>query len=178
MRAFLAIPIPTETLAEFSTLQLKLQSIEPNLAWTRAGNLHLTLLFLGERSGEEIRGIIKTLDKLAWPQAFNLSLDKLGLFGSIKRPKVLWLGPREGEQVSQLALLVRRELGEAEDFVAHITLARFRGSAAGGFATLLGSRDQSITLPVERVVLYESKLAAGPVRYIPRATWKLEGAEL
>lgn len=75
-----------------------------------------------------------------------------------------------------LGAKVRAALGNEEQFNAHLTLARFRGRDARGLEDFLG-QFQGIELPVERVVLYESRLGAGPPRYLPLKTWKLEGAE-
>ena len=179
MRTFIAIPIPQAAMEEVTGLQMQLRKIEPALSWAQPQGFHLTLLFLGEKSPRDVNRIINTLDNLSWPAAFKISLDKLGLFGSIERPKVLWLGLGQGEeQVRSLGGLVRRALNAEEDFAAHLTLAHFRERDATRLAGSLGPLDKSICLSVERVVLFESKLAAGPPRYIPINTWKLEGAEL
>lgn len=178
MRTFLAVPISPKITEKIAEVQSGLMQQAPELAWTRATNFHLTLLFLGEQSRGDLDEISKKLDHISWPSAFTLYLDRLGIFGSLKRPRVLWLGPGEGEEkIRQLALIIRRALRADEDFKAHLTLARFRRGEAVSLKSAVGKLEGRIELPVEKVVLFESRLGAGPPRYLPRKSWNLEGAE-
>lgn len=176
MRTFIAIDLPAEIKAQVSQLQKQLKDKLPALSWTRPENFHLTLLFLGERTKNELEGIINILDRIPWPGAFTFALDKLELFGTYSRPKVLWLGPGEGrEELGKLGGLVRCALGEEEPFAPHLTLARFRNQKPRDIKSILGPVAENILVPVHEVTLFESKFGAGPPRYIPIKKWMLEG---
>lgn len=178
MRTFLAIPIPTETEEQIAKLQRELRVLSPDLAWVPVANFHLTLLFLGEVGRKELAAVSEALAGISQVSPFKLAVDKLGIFGSNRNPKVLWLGFGEGErEVTTLAGLVQTALGRKEAFHPHLTLARFRDRPLGKLGGQLGPLSREIGFTACEVVLYESKLGAGPPRYLPLKTWKLEGAE-
>ncbi len=98
-------------------------------------NLHITLRFLGEIPVSLVQDIhTHVLSRLRF-ERFRLKFVGVGAFPSITRPRVIWVGVREGSDVLQR--LYReiegglRRLGfrpEREEFVPHVTLARIKGS--------------------------------------------------
>ncbi|AEM38001.1 2'-5' RNA ligase [Pyrolobus fumarii 1A] len=98
-------------------------------------NMHITLRFLGEIPSTLIEDIYaNVLSKLRF-RRFRIRLVGVGAFPSITRPRVIWVGVREGSD--ELQRLYReiesglRRMGfrpEREEFVPHVTLARIKGS--------------------------------------------------
>ncbi len=111
------------------------------LAWTRPGNWHLTLKFLGDVDEATVPGVIKALGTLPW-EAFVMQGGGAGVFPPQRPPKagqrprpprVLWVGLTRGAR--ECAALARNvdaalePLGfgrEKRPFTAHLTLARVR----------------------------------------------------
>jgi len=48
MRSFIAIEIPDSIKTELAKLQNELRRVQADVSWTKPGNIHLTLRFLGE----------------------------------------------------------------------------------------------------------------------------------
>ena len=105
----------------------------------RPERLHMTLQFLGDFGAPSrvVEHAVAAAGSLDPPQAFELTLDRLGSFG---RGRVAWLGT--AVPAPELLQLHRR-LGdalEAQDlrpdpadaFVPHVTLARNTGAAVEG----------------------------------------------
>jgi len=99
-----------------------------------ARQYHVTLAFLGDQPAAQVDRLTARVTAMASgaPPAFELVLDR---FGHWRRPRILWLGPRECP--AGLTALVGQIRGELEslgishdrrDFRAHLTLARKVGT--------------------------------------------------
>ena len=102
-------------------------------SWTKQGNFHLTLKFLGDVKTEVVDAISKTVQNIANTQkSFSIELGGIGAFPTLARPRVIWIGVKHGAAtVSSLAKAVNRELkhlGFPTDnrFHPHLTLGRLR----------------------------------------------------
>ena len=100
----------------------------------RAGNIHLTLRFVGDTEEEVLIALKSGLDDIAakW-SVFDVNLDQVGAFPSLKRPRVVWVGVEDpNKKVKKLYLDVERlarSLGwkrEEKRFHPHVTLGRVR----------------------------------------------------
>jgi len=97
---------------------------------------HLTLRFLGEIPRERVESISEALMPVAATIApFFATLEGVGAFPSPDRPRVVWVGTREGNaELTRLAGMIRAALsGEGEPdrrdtFLPHLTLFRVRSS--------------------------------------------------
>lgn len=97
-------------------------------------NMHITLRFLGNTP----LSLLDELEKIireAQPRKVRLHLQGVGAFPTLARPRVIWVGVREGaEELERIYKAIERgvrRLGfkpEREEFVAHVTLARLKGS--------------------------------------------------
>lgn len=136
MRAFAAIPFGEEDREIIESLQRSLAAM-PALAdfrRARAGSVHLTLRFLGEieeARAEAAAGALRRAGEGA--PAFDVPLERFGVFPHMKRPGALWAGPRQAPApLAALESSLSRRLAEAgfpaEDrpFRPHLTLARRR----------------------------------------------------
>jgi RNA 2',3'-cyclic 3'-phosphodiesterase len=171
MRAFVAVEVP-------SSAEERARDRAPE---------HLTLLFLGEIPNERVGTIVDALTPLGAAMApFDLTLEGVGAFPSAERPRVVWVGAKEGAaELSRLAGLVRQALpagkGAAREgpFVPHLTLFRVRSGTdrrraeelLNGAATAPPAR----RLRVREFVLKESELSARGATHRTVATFPLSG---
>lgn len=173
-RLFLAIPI-----LPGPQLLSKIKFLEQNLTeewinWTKEGNMHLTLKFIGKTPGKKIVEIADAIENcLAHFYSFTLTLDQIGIFGSNYNARVLWLGPRKTEDLLALHTSVidsLERIGIADDrqnFVPHFTLARFKKiKHKDHFRRVIDKLDRDVLqeTEVKEIVLFESILTAeGPI---------------
>lgn len=133
VRCFVAIEIPQTVQELLKHVQTRLQSEIRPASWTKLGNFHLTLKFLGDVHLQKIDGVSEVIQSVADAQApFSLEFGKVGAFPNLNRPRVLWVGIKHGAStVSRLAKVVNLELKHLgfpidNRFRPHLTLARLR----------------------------------------------------
>jgi 2'-5' RNA ligase len=137
-----------------------------------AGNLHLTLAFLGDVVAERI-GVLHAIGPAVAEAAppFTLTLDRVGAFGD---GAIAWAGasapPRELERLVQLLIGALAKDGfptERRAFHPHVTLARHcrRPAGAGAIA--------AIAWRVEQITLNASELSPRGPRYRELGAWPL-----
>lgn len=131
MRVFIGIEFPKSLMNDFAYLKTML---EPQLIkgrWTRVENLHLTLVFIGDVSQDQVETLGMILDQvLANQHAFELTFAELGTFPKGQQT-ILWLGLLdENKLLTNLSNKLRRELSNRHiDFdhkplKPHLTLVR------------------------------------------------------
>ena len=132
-RCFIAIEIPQPIQALLKDIQTRLQSEIRRASWTKSGNFHLTLKFLGDVHSETIDDLSRVIQKVADVKtSFPIEFGGIGAFPNLYRPRVLWVGVKQGASiVSRLAKTVNLELKHLgfpidNRFHPHLTLARLR----------------------------------------------------
>lgn len=182
MRAFVAVPVPEGLQARLAELAARLAGEIGHTSWVARGNYHITLKFLGEVTRARVRRIDEALSlALAdWREPVAVMVRGTGAFPTPVRARVLWAGVDDGS--GGLAALQRRVdralLGvgfeRERSFSGHITLGRRRrpGPAPEVAAALAAAADWSGgELPIDRVLLMESKLRPGGAEYRRLAGW-------
>lgn len=173
-RLFIAIRLSVNDQFLKNLNSLKQNLILDKISWVKPDNFHLTLKFLGKTSTVKIPDIQNAMKESANSLVpFNLSLNKLGVFGSRYNPKVMWVGTEENQQVfalSQQLLLSLEKEGFSHDrqnFVPHFTLGRIRKlQSKSHFQNVMENYKTAFHLKktVSQFILYESKLtSSGPV---------------
>jgi RNA 2',3'-cyclic 3'-phosphodiesterase len=175
MRAFIAIEIPPAVKAALADCRAELQRLPAEAGWTRPGNIHLTLKFLGEvpeRSQETIAEAMR--EAAAGAAQLCLELAGLGAFPSWRRPRVLWAGlAGEVEAAKRLQARLEELLDkggfppEGRAFAPHLTLARLRSveDARTWAQTVEAYRLPPLAFAVDRIVLFRSELHPAGARY-------------
>jgi RNA 2',3'-cyclic 3'-phosphodiesterase len=126
MRLFVALSIPRPV---GDSLML-IQGGVPGARWQSREQLHLTLRFIGEVSGEDVDAIDDALAGIVAPD-FSLQLHGVGQFGN-KQPHSLWAAVRDNPALDHLQRKVDnaiRRVGQPQDthkFTPHVTLARLK----------------------------------------------------
>jgi len=176
-RLFLAIDPDEPTRSRLGTLATNLRRrIErrggPRVTWVAPDRMHVTVHFLGEVEEDRAEAIIAAMAPPIDVAAFTLTIDRLGAFPDLGRPRVVWAcGPadpairevhrRMGERLAACGCVL-----DARPFSPHVTLGRMRERGA---LPALSAVDPPIRFRVARLTLYESQLSSEGPHYTPVA---------
>lgn len=182
-RLFLGFDLPDEV--DFD-LQIMAGGIQ-EARWQTPEQLHLTLHFIGDVDGGQLRRLIAALDELEAP-AFDMQLRGVGVFPPRGLPRVLWAGVADPEPLHLVHRRCARILDELElererrKYAPHVTLARFGkrvnprqvGQWVSGHALYSSAR-----FWVDHLRLYSSILSNRGPKYRTEAVFPLRaGASL
>ncbi|KPV42101.1 RNA 2',3'-cyclic phosphodiesterase [Alicyclobacillus ferrooxydans] len=133
MRLFFGFDVTSEIRSQLSTVQTWLQSQGVRAGnWSRPELFHLTLLFIGDTSEENV-SVLSEMGKATAAQAspFEIHFDLPGMF---ERNRILWYGIQEDSGMTLMSEVHRRITGLAKKeafikvderpFRPHLTLAR------------------------------------------------------
>jgi len=176
MRLFIALDLPASAREELSAWAA--QAAPPEVRRVPAENLHVTLAFLGSRSGDEAAAARGLLPALARP------------LGELRTAAALWLPPRRpgvlsvalvadaslaalhGELVAALADAIGFA-PERRGFRPHVTVGRVARDVRIDTRHALAPPAPQLSFPARSLVLYRSRTAPDGARYE-----RLGGAEL
>ncbi len=172
MRAFIAVDVSADTIAK---LQNELMSTAgwslKDVKQVETQNFHFTLIFLGEKSDEDVESIKTKLAQVQF-EPFTLTYASVGAFPKPTSARVIWVGVDRvgGQKLSALANDVAArmaELGFSPDkpFSPHMTILRAKGRPI--LVSDIAAKYQGRTFGsdlVDRVHLKKSDLMpSGPV---------------
>ena len=134
-RIFIAINFPEEIKRQLE----KFQSQWPELPirWTKPENLHITLIFLGYLSDEELLEICKIVKEVASRhKSFSINLNKV-CYGPPKKmpPRMVWVEGEKSKELANLQIDLEKSLTSSESvkfepeersFTSHINLGRIK----------------------------------------------------
>ena len=138
MRTFLALQLSQETKKRLAQVTAQLGVTGADVKWVEEDNFHITLFFLGETDPETCETIIGKMPMMAaGVEPFAINLDGMGAFPNLKKPRVIWVGVKEGGR--EIVKVYRRVLGvmeplgfvEEKKFSPHVTIGRVRSRAGG-----------------------------------------------
>lgn len=190
IRAFIAIAlsprIQKELIGVVSNLKEDLRGVP--IRWVPIENIHLTLKFLGDVPSVQLEAIKQSLATEAIRHSpFEINVGELGVFPSLRRPRVLWIGVQAGHELKQLQRGVEQGMvvlgypAEERSFTPHLTLGRL---SQGISETEIGRISKIIenskcylgTMLVEAIHLYRSDLLPGGAVYTRLFTASLKTA--
>lgn len=198
-RLFIAVPLPVPVIEKVAAVTASLEQEGWPMRWTSSGNAHITLHFLGETDPERARLLQMSLDAVvAGHESFDLRTADLGVFPTMKRPRVIWLGLYG--PVHRL-LTLRDAIGDVleefefelddREFHPHITLGRVRdtrNTRVRDLPALIRTRIEAaaetgevthkdpLPIPVREVLLVRSHLGKDGPRYETLAAYPLAPA--
>jgi 2'-5' RNA ligase len=173
-RIFIAVRVePEET---FNSMYSSLRSLLGNekINWVNPGDIHVTLVFLGDTEEERIKvaGIVLK-QKCTGFGEFIFTLEGTGVFGNFNNPRVLWAGIKNPEKLIEMNKLIVEGLKdtgfkiEERHFRPHITLGRIKSiqNSDSLQSAVVRYKDTLIQeVQVKEIILFESILKpAGPV---------------
>ncbi len=133
-RIFIALELNEALQRHLSGIIRQMASALPNLRWVDPLSIHLTLAFLGELSDEQLAEAMHATEAVAQSiAAFDYRLAHVGVFGSQRQPRVIWVGIEEPSgTLLRLHHVLNRELEQrgfdvdARPFSPHLTLSRVK----------------------------------------------------
>jgi 2'-5' RNA ligase len=193
MRIFAALPLPDRAVEKLTGLAAQLKARYPDLKVVQPQAMHITMVFFGDLSQEQLLEIMRIMDspelKVASIQA---AIGGVGQFPPEGQPRVIYCpihrgGPEIGHLHGLYNRLVARVEGLAlEDgraFTPHVTLARTRSRTRGGRdsgdSVSLAEVEElfrfEYSLILDRLVLYQSILRPQGAEYKVMKTISLGG---
>jgi len=181
LRAFIAVEIPLEIRKTVCTATSKLRNeIEALVRWVPIENMHLTLKFLGDVSPSNVELLSQMLRaELDLFNCFDLHLNGLGSFPSLKRPRVIYIGiqtPAALEALQRGIEAASSRLGygsEERGFAPHLTIGRVKQNITATEQQILRRAleatkiDSLGTARVDSVQLFKSDLRPAGSFYTP-----------
>ena len=175
IRAFIAFELPENVRAAIGRVQERFAAYRFKVRWVKITNIHLTLKFLGNIGREQIVPIETAILKATADfNPLTLAAKGVGVFPSIKRPRVIWVGVSEQTpMLMQLQKSIDEQLStigyaqENRSFKAHLTIGRVKSRIV---PRQLAAAIEEITafepepFAADSVILYQSDLQpAGPI---------------
>lgn len=177
VRCFIGLPLPESWQAGLGRVIQRLSgTFASRIVWTRPGNGHLTLKFLGNVEQARLPDLVQALGAVAFAP-FALALGRAGFFPPPGKgsPRMLWAGLSLGQAESaRLAAQVEQALvplgfaPEPRPFAAHLTLGRVKAVARDDDWTEFERALAKERWPVAEVsgfVLWQSLLGPGGPQY-------------
>jgi RNA 2',3'-cyclic 3'-phosphodiesterase len=134
IRTFIAVDPGQPIRDHLVAVQESLARTGTEVKWVEPENLHVTLLFLGEVDEREVHRVCRMVaDGVREQPAFPMTIETVGCFPNVRRPRVLWAGVGEGAQplcaIHDALEEPLTELGyrrEERRYAPHITLGRVK----------------------------------------------------
>ena len=187
-RIFIAINLPEEIKKELSSFQSKWPELP--CRWTKKENLHITLIFLGYLSDEELLEILKITKEVASRNlSFPIDLKKI-IYGPPKKmpPRMVWAEGEKSEELGKLQADIEKNLlenftphrnevsGAGRPYAPHITLGRIK---AWEFRCIEPeerpevNEEINLSFEVNSIEVMESRLKKGGAEYMTLESMEL-----
>lgn len=175
-RLFLAVPLTDAVVEAIEAVTAQVRDHVPprSVRWTRAGQHHLTVRFLGDTDPERVDELSTSLAAMArGARPMTPTLADVGAFPDRGDPAVLWVGLRGDDNLHALTAWQAhieqqvQALGwpaESRPYRPHLTLGRVRRGVRLGSSWRQVS-PPAIPVPISELRLMRSELASGGARY-------------
>lgn len=189
-RTFLAVALTEDLRVKLAGIEQDLKQLfsrecakHVRISWVQPSSLHLTVRFLGDIDEQLIEPMREAIQRaITGRRVIHIPLERLGVFHHAQQPRVLWVGPSEAWEQSDIAQRLAswhqnveaccRSFGIVADdkpWSPHLTLARVKEGErlVGQVLVRSGVLDRPSavgSLAVTAIALMRSELrAAGPV---------------
>ena len=173
-RLFIAIPITEASKVSIikgilSDDKLKQMPVR----WTSYRNLHLTIQFLGDVDEKRIPDLKQILNRIRLSENPEIiKFTNIGAFPGISKPRIIYLGLDYSDYLPNIQRFITKDLirngftVDNKPFRPHLTLGRVREgmlfqSRDIQYVQEIADRISVPDSPVDRIVLFESKLQPG-----------------
>lgn len=169
-RLFVAVPLTEEIKEQITPLREELKASGADLKLVALENLHFTLKFLGDVDENKIPAIVEKLFLLQW-KPFSLSVRGVGVFPSLERINVVWVGIESVElialmkKINQTLNYIRKE---EHPETPHLTIARVKSGRNKEQLPLLAEKYKNTLfgeMKVDKIILFESGLGKDGLKY-------------
>jgi len=142
MRCFISIELSDGIRRSMADLIAELRKAGSDVTWVPVEKVHLTLKFLGNTDDSLIPEIKERISKkLSHYNTFYIKIGGVGCFPSEKRPRVLWVGMENSDDLRNIQKDLDTEVAglgyapEDRPFSPHLTIGRVRSQK--GIAEML-----------------------------------------
>src|SRR4029453_8468705 len=176
IRSFIAFEIPQEIRERIHEAFPRVRRQMSGIKWVEPQGMHLTLRFLGPvEEGLLQDSIAPLLEKISGEEAlFPLELKGVGVFPSVTKPRVFWLGMDDGlGRLKRLQVKIESAVSkfpvhqEERTFHPHLTLGRIKvHDRKNPWSRVLEEYEKIDfgSFPAAHVILFKSELTrAGAV---------------
>lgn len=178
-RLFVAINLPEDIKNKLASYQAKWPELPAR--WTKKNNIHITLVFLGYTSDEEIVEVCEIVRDIAQKnQSFSINLNRIcyGPPGKVP-PRMVWVKGEKSEELGKLQKNLQNVLfnssfkeeneSNEKNYTSHITLGRikeweFRRIEPDERPQI--DEDISLDFDVNSIEVMESRLKKGGAEYV------------
>lgn len=181
-RLFLALNLPQDIKAVFVPMLKRLEETNRHIRWVDAGNLHLTLHFLGDIAADREQELIFALGGIAsGREIFRFALGGLDAFPALASPRIVFVrcrqvngdGARELREDLGKVLITEGISPDVRDWKPHITLGRIRDNRDGEKLRFDGVEMPTGNFEINSFELMESELTATGAVYAIVQSFKL-----
>ena len=174
MRAFLALPLQSETAANLFERRELLRGGFKKVRWVPPCNLHITLFFLGDISraqAEEIGLLLEDLSERFI--SFPIELIGPGQFPPKGKPRIIYEGLGKGAaEAKRIYSLLMPRLDnivnlEKRKYIPHITLGRTQNDSTCRFLDDNIYHLETVSGKISGMTLFESLLRSTGAEYYP-----------
>ena len=165
-RLFVAVPVSDGIRNKIKPIAQALSEIGADLKLVSLSHLHFTLTFIGDVNEKNIPEIENKLARIAEKtKRFEISVKGLGVFPSLDRINVVWVGA-ESTMLASLMKTTGKELdhikkNDHEKDVPHLTLARVKTSRNKKELQEFVKKFENAefgTMKIDKLILFESEL--------------------
>lgn len=141
--------------------------------WTKEGNFHLTLAYLGYVDEEVFPVICENVrDAVGNVDAFDVYFNRITLIPDEKTPRTIILEGEPSEELKNLVEKIEDALsighGERKQLRPHVTIGRIRATKWEELAEKPAIEESfNVSIPVEAVMIMESNAFKGGPEYTP-----------
>lgn len=131
-RLFIAINLPEGIKKKLIDYQKKWESLDPNLIrWIKKESLHITLVFIGYVTDDEMYEIINNVKEVAKKHnPFLINLERIILGPPNKTPRMFWVQGEKSKELGELQAdleeKIQQRSGGRHAFRPHVNLSRFK----------------------------------------------------
>lgn len=181
VRTFFGFPLPRAISSQAGRLRTLVDDPKRAVRWVRHDHIHLTVRFLGDTPRKAVEDIAAALaESLADQTALEVAVEGAGVFPAPGRPRVLWMGVagdivglQDLEESIHQVVDPRGFPREERAYSPHITIGRVRypQKVTPDVSMFLNAQYQPVECRLEALHLYESRMGAEGLSYIPLATF-------
>ncbi|MFH0969592.1 MAG: RNA 2',3'-cyclic phosphodiesterase [Patescibacteria group bacterium] len=156
------------------------KNIGVGITWSLPENFHITLSFLGFVGDESLADICLAIKKTAQNfESFDIDFEGIRLGPDPEDPRMVWLFGGASKELRKLQTEIEKSLdifvSEKKEFKPHVTLGKID---RGKWKTLPEKpkieERYKVSIPVESVDIFESKIEKGRTRYTVLESCKLK----
>lgn len=186
IRTFIAVDFPLEIKEKIAEITAYFQTKLPpaQIKWVEPDHMHLTLKFMGETPLDKLVQIKQSIHQVVsgFP-SFKIEIKALGMYPNAKRPRVIWLGINDENNL----ILLHNQLDQAlkgegiksdrRPLSPHLTIGRVRRNADQESVMQIGKILSQFKIgslgciKIDEIVYYQSVLTPqGPIYTILQST--------